>query len=163
MLPDGVPRSLRDLIKSYGERITRLERRSSHTASSGSGGGGDTIITNAPACEPYLVSRSGNLTVVTGVLEVLMSTSYDLVSIKARVVTPSSGSSIILDVKKNGASIFSNPAHRPTITAGGHNSTTTVPTLTFATNDYLSVDIDQVGSGTAGADLVVVIRVRENS
>lgn len=162
MLPDGVPRSLRDLIKSYGERITRLERRSSRSVSSG-GGGGDTIITNAPACEPYLVSRNGNLTVVTGILEVVMSTSYDLVSIKARVVTPSSGTSIILNVNKNGASIFSNPAHRPTITAGGHNSATTVPTLTFATNDYLSVDIDQVGSGTAGADLVVVIRVRENS
>jgi hypothetical protein len=62
-----------------------------------------------------------------------------------------------VDVKKGGTTIFTTQANRPTITAGG-NTATGVPDVTaWNAGEYLTVDISQVGSTTAGANLTVTV------
>ena len=81
--------------------------------------------------------------------------------ISARVGTTSAGSSIIVDINKNGTTIFTTQANRPTIAAASVVATLagTPEILTFAAGDLLSVDIDQIGSGTAGSNLGVSVLV----
>lgn len=75
------------------------------------------------------------------------------------VETAPTGASLIVDVNKNGTSIFATtPANRPTIAASGTSGTSGTPdTTSVADGDYLTFDIDQVGSTIPGSDLLVVI------
>lgn len=72
------------------------------------------------------------------------------------VVTPPVGSSIIVDVDVNGASIMST---RPQIEAGESSSLTgaaaVIGTARHSKGDKVEIYADQVGSGTAGAGLKV--------
>lgn len=80
----------------------------------------------------------------------------------AYVKTAPTGQSIIIDVNKNGSTIYTTQANRPTIAAAAQISTATVPdALTLTQSDILSVDVDQIGSGTAGADLAVVVLIKQ--
>lgn len=67
---------------------------------------------------------------------------------------------IIVDVHKNGTTVYTTQGNRPQIAASATagNSTTLPDVKTIAAGDYLTADIDQVGSGTTGADLVVIQR-----
>ncbi len=68
------------------------------------------------------------------------------------------GAAIIADVNKGGTTLFTNQAHRPQI-ADGQNTgfTTDIDVAEWGDGTYLTVDIDQVGSGTAGSNLTVHI------
>lgn len=78
------------------------------------------------------------------------------------VKTVSAGSSIIVDVNKNGTTIFTTQSKRPEISAGNHSDTSDEPDVTsFVKNDLFTFDIDQVGSTTAGADIIVLIRFEQ--
>jgi hypothetical protein len=71
------------------------------------------------------------------------------------------GADLNLDLNKNGSnSIFSS-------TFGISDGTSSASTTTFnatyedlAADDYLTLDIDQIGSTTAGSDLSITIEVR---
>lgn len=70
--------------------------------------------------------------------------------------TAPTGADLVVDVNKNGATIFSTQANRPRVAAGGNGGALAVPDVTsIADGDYLTVDIDAVGSGVAGADVTV--------
>lgn len=82
-----------------------------------------------------------------------------IVTVKAAVLSAPAGSSAILDINKGGTTIFTTQANRPTIAAAA-----TVATLAgapevveFSTGDIFTVDVDQVGSGTAGTGFAVSI------
>ena len=76
------------------------------------------------------------------------------------VNTAPAGAAIIVDVNLNGTSIFSSSADRPQIAAGVYAGLSVLlGTPTWAVNAYLTVDVDQVGSSTPGADLVVTVVV----
>jgi hypothetical protein len=106
-------------------------------------------------------SYTGTLAVTTGDFRFYNDTGRTLTISKVRAslgVTPA-GASVIVDVRKNGTTIFTTTGNRPTITAGS-NSATGVPDVTsLADGDYLTVDIIQVGSTTAGSDLTVQLAV----
>lgn len=80
--------------------------------------------------------------------------------------TPPTGQAIIVDIEYSDddgatwASIFTNQANRPQIAAGARRGTSTsinVPAV--VANDRLyRAAIDQVGSGTAGADITAIIK-----
>lgn len=62
------------------------------------------------------------------------------------------GADLVLDVHKNGVTIFSTQANRPRVPAGGNGGALAVPDVTaIADGEYLTVDIDAIGSGVAGA------------
>jgi hypothetical protein len=74
------------------------------------------------------------------------------------VDTPPTDASIIVDVNKDGTTIFTSQANRPVIVAGANTgNTTTIDVPTWADGEYLTIDVDQIGSGTAGSDLTVHI------
>lgn len=75
----------------------------------------------------------------------------------ARVKTAPTGASIIIDINKNGSSIWtSTPANRLTIAASASSGNqANFDTTSLAEGDYLTIDIDQVGSSVAGEDLTV--------
>jgi hypothetical protein len=74
------------------------------------------------------------------------------------VDTPPTDASIIVDVNKDGTTIFTTQSNRPAIAAGANTgNTTTVEVPTWADGEYLTMDVDQIGSGTAGSDLTVHI------
>jgi hypothetical protein len=81
-----------------------------------------------------------------------------IVKVKICVKTAPTGAAIIVDVNKNGTTIFTTQGGRPSIAAGDTQDDSDTPNVTtLAEGDKLTIDIDQVGSGTAGADLTVEI------
>jgi len=74
------------------------------------------------------------------------------------VNTAPANQAIICDVHKNGVTIFTTQANRPQIAAGSYTgSTVTFDVTTLADGEYLTLEIDQVGTGTVGADLVATV------
>lgn len=85
-------------------------------------------------------------------------------SVSAIIGTPSTGASVRIDVKKNGASIFSSGSYLE-IPAG---STEVIRTIDFSAtpttierDDELTVDVVQVGSDFAGCSAVVNVAMRK--
>jgi hypothetical protein len=65
---------------------------------------------------------------------------------------------LIVDVNKAGTTIFTTQANRPTIAIGATDDDSGTPEVTALTEgDVVSIDIDQVGSTVAGADLTVEV------
>ena len=81
-----------------------------------------------------------------------------ITKVKLVVKTAPTGAAIIVDVNKNGTTIFTTQANRPQIAAGETTGDSGTPDVTsLAEGDKLTVDIDQIGSTIAGADLTVEI------
>lgn len=74
------------------------------------------------------------------------------------VGTAPTGATAIFDVNKNGTTIFSTQANRPTIAISGFYDGSSVPDVTsLSAGDYLTVDVDQIGSTVKGSDAVIRI------
>ena len=106
-------------------------------------------------------TKQGTLSTGTGTFRLPTDGTYTVVGTRLMVGTAPTGANLIIDVNKNGTTIYTTQANRPSITAGsnsgGPGSTPDVTSL--AAGDYLTIDIDQVGSTVAGADLTVTIVV----
>jgi hypothetical protein len=114
--------------------------------------------------ETFLLSRPGTLAVAAGQARLYLTGSYTFVDYTVSVGTPPAGASLIVDINSNGTTLFSTQSNRPTIAAGNRLASTTAPnTTTFGASDYITIDVDQIGSTTAGSDLVVAIRMRRTS
>jgi hypothetical protein len=104
-------------------------------------------------------SVDGVLAVDTGKKRIPITANGDLRVVSITVDTVPTGADSIIDVNKNGSTVFTTQGDRTTITAGT-NEGTSVPNVTpVVVGDYITVDVDQVGSTVAGSDLVVVIEV----
>jgi hypothetical protein len=106
-------------------------------------------------------SKQGTLTVTTGALRLPIEGAYTITGVRLTVGTAPTGAALIVDVNKNGTTIFTTQANRPTIAAGANiGGPGTAPDVTsLVAGDYLTIDIDQVGSTVAGSDLVVSVIV----
>jgi len=111
-------------------------------------------------------SKGGTLTTGTGTFRFpIKGGTFAIVSIAAMVGTaPTGGTTLKVDVNKNGTTIFGTQANRPIWTASANAATVGTHSVTSVTDgDYLTVDIDDVGSTVAGADLVVVVRLQRTA
>lgn len=112
--------------------------------------------------------REGTLLVSSGKGRFVFPWAATVLGVRATVNTAPTGAALIVDVNKAEAAtpgslvtIFTTQANRPTIAASAFASGEAVPDVTaFAAGDHMTVDIDQVGSTVAGADLTVVVRYR---
>lgn len=106
-------------------------------------------------------TRQGTLTVSPSTSEYPIGPgTFSIDSISARVSDSPVGSDVILDVFKNGSTLWPTPADRPTIAPGAHNAVIGAFGLVMLEEgDYLEVTIEQVGSAVAGSNLVVTIRL----
>jgi hypothetical protein len=110
----------------------------------------------------YPFSFQGALKALNSGLRMTMPLAGTILSVVAAVGTVPTGQTIVVDVWKNGTSIFSTAPHRPTIQPGTHTSQTAAPdTSALVAGDYLSVNIVQVGTTATGNDLCVVVAVQQ--
>lgn len=104
---------------------------------------------------PFAVA--GGLSVKAYPLRWYVPQTMTITSVRASVGTPSTGASIIVDLNKNGTTIFTTQANRPTIAAGSNTATSTPDITSLTAGDYLTVDVDQIGSTVSGEDLTVQV------
>jgi hypothetical protein len=124
-------------------------------------GSPDVPVAVAQAVEVYTFAITGTLLVATGKSRIHAEQPFTIESVRAAVNTAPTGASVIVDVNKNGTTIYGTQGNRPAIAAGAFSGLGGAASAgTFAVGDYLTVDVDQVGSGVAGADLTVTIRLR---
>lgn len=113
----------------------------------------------------FTFSHQGVLTTGNGDSRKYMQYPGDIVAVRLSVSTAPQGfgTRVIVDVNKNGTTVFTNQSNRPEIDwTDFTGDTTTIQAGSFAAGDYMRVDIDQVGSTFAGADLVVDIYYRRS-
>lgn len=106
-------------------------------------------------------SRSGDLEVAVGKSRFYFPYAATILSVMTMVGTTPSGAALIVDVNKNGSTLFVTQADRPSIAAGTYVSSAAIPTTTaIGAGDYLTVDVDQVGSTVPGSDLIAIVQFR---
>lgn len=112
---------------------------------------------------PIVFNRSSALSVTAGTTGFPVPFNATVLGVRAYAGTAPSGSDAIFDVNRNGTTIFATQSARPRIVAGSNSAveTTGMTVSSLTAGDVLSVDIDQVGSTTAGSDLTLVIRIRK--
>jgi hypothetical protein len=93
------------------------------------------------------------LEVTTGATRWYAPDSISISKIVARVDTPSTGAGINITINKT-TSGGTTTTTNMTIAAGSNKSTNT-STITMAEDDYLTVDVTQIGSGDPGESLKV--------
>lgn len=117
--------------------------------------------TGPPGPFLFAFSQQGAVTATPGVARIYNDSGRVLTiqAVRSSVGTAPTGSSLIVDVTKSGATIFTTQANRPTIAAAANTSgkVTNMNVTSFADGEYLTVDVDQIGSATAGSDLTVQI------
>ena len=106
---------------------------------------------------PFAVT--GALSVKVGASQVYVEQPRTITSVRASVGSAPAGAAVIVDVKKNGVTVFTTQANRPQIAAGANTSgkVTAIDVTRLAAGDFLTVDVAQVGSATPGSDLVVQV------
>lgn len=101
----------------------------------------------------------GALTVAAGVIRIYNKLGFAVTISQVFIsvnTAPTGASGILVDVNKNGTTIFTNQANRPTITGTNFTgTTTTIDVASLSDGDYLTADVDQVGSTIAGSNLTV--------
>lgn len=108
----------------------------------------------------YAFSKAGVLAVAAGTQRLYNDTgrTLTLVSVRASAGTGPAGAALTVDVHKNGTTIFTTQANRPSIAAAAVTGTSgVVQVASWANGEYLTIDIDQVGSGVPGSDLTVTV------
>lgn len=141
------------------------------TAPTPSQGDNDTSIATTAYAQTELAfkleaptfSVTGAVVVATGKSRFYVEGNYTIASVRASADTAPTGATLIVDVNKNGTTVFTTQGNRPAIAISGNTATGTPDVTTLAAGDFLSVDVDQVGSTVAGSDLTVTIRLRRTS
>lgn len=124
---------------------------------------GETGLTGANGLTYQTFTVPATLTTGVGKARFYAPTNLSITNVFASVGSSPSGSSIIVDVYKNGVTIFTTQANRPTITAGSFQDSASVPDSaqsTMNSGDYLTISIIQVGSIIAGSDLTIQITLQ---
>ena len=99
----------------------------------------------------------GLASVGTKQAQALIPTFLTISKVKIYADNAPTGSSLIVDVNKNGVTIFTTQANRPEIAIDGHADDSGTPdVVNLAADDRVSVDVDQVGSTIAGGDDLLV-------
>lgn len=118
------------------------------------------------------VNVPGVLTAVAGAEMAPLPHAGLLKKVQAKLGTYVAGAAMILDVNKNGTTVFTTQADRPTIADGqsaiesdGPWTVADVAHKQYAEGDVVSVDVDQIGttSGHHGSDLDVVLTFQKQS
>lgn len=124
------------------------------------GATGATGPTGADVTYPFTFPGLLSARVGTTRLPMRSTGTYQITDVRAMVGTAPTGTTLLtIDVNKNGTTIYTTQTNRIIFTASATSATggTINVTNSFTGTDYITIDIDSVGSTTAGADLTVLI------
>ncbi len=125
--------------------------------------GGGTGPGTSPARSVEFSDQRAILVTGTGNQKWVAPIDVTIVDVQLAVGTSPTGADLVVDVNKNGTTIFTTQANRPTVPDGdadGVGAAASPDVTTMTPGEYLSVDIDQIGSTIAGGFLTVVIEWR---
>lgn len=120
-------------------------------------------MARAPGIQQFLhqvqiFTVPGTLSVGSGRAKFFIPGAITLDNVRASVGFAPTGSDIVIDVNKNGSTVFTTQNNRPKIYAGQTLVSSSTPNITgFVEGDYITVDIDSIGSLNPGSDLTVQI------
>lgn len=118
-------------------------------------------LTQPNTLETVTLFVAGGLAVAAKVAAALIGVAGNIVDVRAYVDTEPIGAALIVDVNKNGVTLFTTQGNRPTVADGAKASTTTLPDIVaVAAGDRITVDVDQIGVATPGSDLYVSITIK---
>jgi microcystin-dependent protein len=104
-----------------------------------------------------LPPTSGAISTATGGLRVYNDLGEDLTISQVRISagTAPTGSTLIVDLNQNGTTVFTTQANRPAIAISGNTAVNAAApdVATWAAGNYLTYDVDQIGSTVAGSNL----------
>ena len=112
-----------------------------------------------PETKSIVLEACGDLTVgqIKGYVPSPMA--LQITGIKAIAITAPTGADLILDINKNGTTIYTTQANRPIIPAGDTSVVADLPDdIDLLEDDMITIDVDQIGSTVAGSNLAVVIK-----
>lgn len=112
-----------------------------------------------PSGTTPIYSRIGQLAPLVGKGRFYFEQAAVIGKVRASVDTAPIGAPVVIDVNVNGTSIYANQANRLSI-AAGTNTATSSPGFAVAAGDYITVDIDSVGTINPGADLTVTVALQ---
>lgn len=113
---------------------------------------------SAPVEKSISFYIDGVLAVETNAMSIIAPCALTITEIGLAVDVAPTGAGLIIDVNKNGTTMYTTQANRPTVAADGTSATATDPDVTsIAKGDKISIDIDQVGSTVAGENLSAII------
>lgn len=112
------------------------------------------VVSIVSGTAEYLqLNQTGTLEVTTGTVRWVAPKDINITEVESRVGTAPTGSSLVSTLNKNGSAIDTQ-----TIAADGTSDINTGLSLAVTENDYLTVDITQIGSTVAGSDLNVIVK-----
>lgn len=109
----------------------------------------------------FVFTITGTLTTGTSLAPVLVALATQTISkVYVNVKTAPTGADLIIDLNLNGTSIWNTTqANRATISASATSGTqTSFDTTALSEGDIITLDIDQIGSTIAGADITVTVK-----
>lgn len=119
-------------------------------------------LSPSPARDDVSYSIGGELTAAAGTMRVYNDSGVDRVitGVRASAGVAPVGAAILVDVNVDGSTVWPTSGDRASIAAG--SNVATLAPVDAADGDwpngsYLTVDVDQIGSSTAGSDLVVTV------
>jgi hypothetical protein len=137
----------------------RLYMKTDHKLYHENSGGTETEVGAAPTIVAQAIfSVEGDLSTGGKPLRLYNKTgsSKTISEVFLAVGTAPATQAIIVDIHKDGTTIFTTQSNRPEIAAAANTGTsTTIEAPTWADDSYLTLEIDQIGTGTVGADLTV--------
>jgi len=98
------------------------------------------------------------LAVTTGLFEVSFEHDVTILEIEARVAVAPTGSTVVVDVNKDGVTLYTTQASRPTIATATKAHTTTPDITSVSAGEAVTVDIDQKDSNDVAVNLSVIVR-----
>jgi hypothetical protein len=100
----------------------------------------------------------GTLAVETTAMSFTAPMAMTVTGGKIAVDTAPTGAALICDIHKNGTTLFTTQGNRPTVADAGTSAAITAPDVTaIAQGDKITLEIDQVGSTVAGANLSLTL------
>jgi hypothetical protein len=100
----------------------------------------------------------GVLVAETNALSIISPQALNIIAVVVKVDAAPTDADVIVDINKNGTSVYTTQANRPTIAAGTTSVTAALPdVVSIAQYDKVTLDIDQVGSTIAGENLSMIV------
>ena len=111
---------------------------------------------------PLAYARDGELTVATGVKRYRFPYDCVILGISATLGTAPMGDDVIVDILVNGDSLFPTPGDRIVVPDGSDEfpEDPRLPEIPVYEGNFLTMNVEQVGSTIRGADLLVLVRYR---
>jgi hypothetical protein len=111
--------------------------------------------------ERFVKEKAGVQTVATNIggTRIYNDSGRDLTIQKVHVSvnTAPTGSALVVDVHKEGTTIFTTQANRPSVAVSAFAGSAVPAVTAWPADSWLTVDVDVIGSTVAGSDLRVTI------